>query len=193
MLIDMPRLWNDTIEEHRRSVRDAVMDAAAVLVSEHGLTGVTMSGIAEATGIGRATLYKYFPDVESVLLAWHQRQIATHLDQLTTVRDRQIDPQVRVREVLSAYVQLARRRHDGVVAAGLHRGAHLARAQQQLVEFLADLLRDAATGGTLRADVPAAELAQYCLHALDAAGPQTSAAAARRLVSVTLDGLRPPG
>jgi hypothetical protein len=25
-----------------------------------------------AAGIGRATLYKYSPDIESVLLAWHE-------------------------------------------------------------------------------------------------------------------------
>lgn len=34
---------------------------------------MTMSRIAEEIGIGRATLYKYFPDVEAILLAWHER------------------------------------------------------------------------------------------------------------------------
>ena len=38
-----------------------------------------MSQIAEQTGIGRATLYKYFPDVEAILLAWHERQVTGHL------------------------------------------------------------------------------------------------------------------
>ncbi len=35
------------------------------------------------------------------------------------------------------------------------------------------------------------ELATYCLHALSAAGDLTSRTAVRRLVRVTLDGLRP--
>jgi AcrR family transcriptional regulator len=38
-----------------------------------------MSDIAEATGIGRATLYKYFLDLETILSAWHQRQVEAHL------------------------------------------------------------------------------------------------------------------
>jgi AcrR family transcriptional regulator len=67
---------------HRRAVRDATLDTTVALVAEHGLASVTMSQIAEQTGIGRATLYKYFPDVEAILLAWHQRQVAEHLEQL---------------------------------------------------------------------------------------------------------------
>jgi AcrR family transcriptional regulator len=67
----VPKLWNETIEEHRRAVRDAVLKTTAALVTEQGLRGVTMSRIAEDSGIGRATLYKYFPDVESILAAWH--------------------------------------------------------------------------------------------------------------------------
>src|SRR5919202_1202932 len=65
----VPRLWNETIEAHRRTVRGAILETTATLVAEHGLRSVRMSQIAEKTGIGRATLYKYFPDVEAILLA----------------------------------------------------------------------------------------------------------------------------
>lgn len=76
----VPRLWTETIEAHRREVREAILDTTAALVTEHGLLSLTMSQIAEETRIGRATLYKYFPDVEAILLAWHDRQITAHLD-----------------------------------------------------------------------------------------------------------------
>jgi hypothetical protein len=42
----------------------------------------------------------------------------------------------------------------------------------------------------VRDDVPPAELASYCLHALQAASSLSSEAAVRRLVTVTLAGLR---
>ena len=71
----MPKLWSETLDDHRRAIRDAALDATAGLVAEHGLASVTMSQIAKDAGIGRATLYKYFPDVEAILIAWHERQI----------------------------------------------------------------------------------------------------------------------
>src|SRR6266849_6773540 len=71
----MPKLWTETIEAHRREVRDAILDTTAALVADQGLRSVTMSHIAEETGIGRATLYKYFSGVEAILLAWHERQV----------------------------------------------------------------------------------------------------------------------
>ena len=77
----MPKLWNETIETHRDAVRGAILDATAGLFADQGASGVTMSGIAQAAGIGRATLYKYFPDVESIKLAWHERQIHAHLNE----------------------------------------------------------------------------------------------------------------
>src|SRR4051812_36263133 len=78
----VPRLWNDTIETHRREVRDAILQTTAALASKHGVTAVTMSQIAEETGIGRATLYKYFPGVEAILVAWHEQHVAAHLEHL---------------------------------------------------------------------------------------------------------------
>ncbi len=33
----MPKLWTETIEEHRRAVHDATLDTTAALVREHGL------------------------------------------------------------------------------------------------------------------------------------------------------------
>ncbi|MFF6829854.1 TetR family transcriptional regulator [Streptomyces longwoodensis] len=87
----MPKLWNETIEEHRRAVRDAVLETTAKLIAEQGLRGVTMSRIAEESGIGRAT-QSAFPDVESIMMAWHERQIAGYLDQLAELRPRR-DPE----------------------------------------------------------------------------------------------------
>jgi AcrR family transcriptional regulator len=190
----VPRLWSDTVEEHRRSVRDAVLDAAAALVSERGLTGVTMSGIAEATGIGRATLYKYFPDIDAVLTAWHERQIASHVQRLVAVRDATTDPRERLRDVLTAYAHLSRRHGGGGdLGAALHQGEHVVRARQRLVKFVGELIAEGVGAGEVRGDVPTAELAQYCLHALTAATAHTTGAAVRRLVAVTIDGLRPAG
>ena len=191
----MPKLWTETIQAHRHQVRDAILATTAALVARHGLRSVTMSQIATETGIGRATLYKYFPDVEAILLAWHDRQITAHLQQLADVRDQAGDPGQRLQAVLEAYAlisQETRRHHDTELAAFLHRDEQLTRAQQQLRSMIQDLLTEGAKTGDVRDDVAPSELASYCLHALAAASSLPSKAAVRRLVTVTLAGLRPP-
>lgn len=187
----MPRLWNETIEAHRREVRDAILDAAASLVAEHGLLSVTMSQIAGETGIGRATLYKYFSGVDAILLAWHERQVSGHLEHLAEVRDQAGDARDRLGAVLEAYALNSREHHGTELAALLHRGEHVAEAQQHLSDLIRDLLTEGAEAGDIRADVAPDELASYCLHALTAAGSLPSKAAVRRLVTITLAGLHP--
>ncbi len=191
----VPKLWNATIEAHRREVRDAILDTTAELVAEHGLLSVTMSQIAEKTGIGRATLYKYFSDVEAILLAWHERQITGHLLYLAEVRDEAGGASERLQAVLEAYAFISHEshgHHDTELVAFLHRDEQVVRAQQQLREMIRDLLREGAETGDLRDDVAPDELATYCLHALTAASRLPSKAAVRRLVTVTLAGLRAP-
>jgi len=187
----VPKLWTQTIEAHRREVRDATLDTTAALVAKHGLRSVTMSQIAEQTGIGRATLYKYFPDVEAILVAWHERQVSGHLEFLAEVRDQAGgEAGERLEAVLEAYA-LIRHEHHGTELEALHRGAHIARAEQQLRDFIRDLLAEGAEAGDLRDDVAPDELASYCLHALTAASSLPSKAAVRRLVGVILAGLHP--
>jgi AcrR family transcriptional regulator len=186
----MPRIWSETIAAHRDAVRDATLDATAALVAEHGLTGVTMSQVAKDTGIGRATLYKYFPDVESILLAWHERQIDNHLKQLHQVRDRTDGPAQRLEAVLTAFAAISHhQQHDTGLAALLHRGEHVTAAHQHLREFIGELVAEAAAAGAVRRDVPADELTLYCLHALTAAGSLHSPPAVHRLVQTILTGL----
>jgi AcrR family transcriptional regulator len=192
----MPKLWTETIEAHRREVRDAILDTTAALVAEHGLRSVTMSQIAEQTGIGRATLYKYFPDIEAILFAWHERQITGHLDYLAEVRDQAGEPDQRLEAVLEAYALIAHESHghpDAELEALLHRGDQVPRARQQLRRMIQDLLAEGAETGDLRDDVAPDELASYCLHALTAASSLPSKTAVHRLVTVILAGLRSSG
>lgn len=190
----MPKLWNETIDAHRAAVRAAVLDTTAALVAEHGLTSVTMSRIAKESGIGRATLYKYFPDVESILLAWHERQISHHLDQLAEVRDQTEGAGERLEAVLREFAlnsHASRRHHDGDLAVFLHQDRQVTQAQRRLHDMVEDLLAEGARTGAVRDDIAPGELASYCLHALTAAGNLPSKAAVHRLVTITLTGVRP--
>jgi AcrR family transcriptional regulator len=190
----VPKLWNETIDEHRRAVRDAILEATAALAEEHGLLSVTMSQIAERTGIARATLYKYFSDVEAILLAWHERQIIGHLELLADIRDQAGSAHERLAAVLRTYALISHESHrhaDAELATILHRDHKVARAHHQLHHMIRDLLTESAKDGDIRTDTAPDELATYCLHALSAANSLPSKDAVHRLVTITLAGLRP--
>jgi AcrR family transcriptional regulator len=190
----MPKLWRETIEAHKRGVHDAILDGTVSLVSEFGLRSVTMSQIAENAGIGRSTLYKYFPDVEAILKAWHERQIARHLQQLRDASARSSHAREQLEAVLEAYALISQqlRGHNAELADFLHRDEQVLEAHNKLHHLIRDLIVRAVEASEVRADVPPDELASYCLHALSAAGSLHSNAGISRLVSVILDGLRTP-
>jgi hypothetical protein len=130
--------------------------------------------------------------VEAILRAWHERQVTGHLHELAAIGQQGDDPGNRLPAVLRTYARIQHEHHGHDLAAVLHRGEHMASARQHLREFLTGLLAEATAAGQVRDDVAPGELADFCLHALTAAGGLPSKAAVDRLVTVTLAGLRPP-
>jgi len=188
----VPKLWSETIESHRKDVRDAIFEAAVAMARQGRLTSLTMSAIAEGAGITRATLYKYFPDVDTILRGWNERQVERNLAELVAARDRGGDAEQRLAHMLETYARLVHEQHGSELVAAFQHGEAATRGYRQLTDMLRSAIAEAAKRGRLRKDVSPDELASFCVHALAAAHGLPSMAAVRRLVSVTLAGLRPP-
>lgn len=189
----MPKLWSDTIESHRHDVRESILDAVETVVGQGGLIGATMTRIATEAGVGRATLYKYFPDVQATLGAWHERQVAVHLAQLTAITEATKDPGEAFERAIAGYARIVyfRSQHGAEdLHALLHRGPSVLAAENHLLGLFQRLLEAGKAAGQTRADIPADQLATYCLHALSAAGDMPSEDAALRLAKLTLATLR---
>ena len=189
----IPKLWHETIKAHRREVHEAILDTAAALVARHGLRAVTMSQIAQETGIGRATLYKYFSGVEPILIAWHDRHVANHLERLSELRNQPGAVGQRLEAVLEGFAVISyeRHQHGAELAALVHQGKHMAAPEQRLRQIIRDVLVEAIAAGAVRDDIPPDELANFCLHALAGAGNLHSKTAVRRLATLTIAALRP--
>ena len=189
----MPRIWAATIDAHRRQVNDAILDATAELVAAHGPLSVAMSAIAERAGIGRATLYKYFPDVESILVAWHERDFAHHLHRLRALSEKR-DVTL---EDLAEFVRGQRRHHPhrqgsdimGPLAHTLAgaEGVFEDTIEPEIVAVLTDLFTRLARRNQVRGDHDPAVLARWLLHAVHAPGDLDDHAVAQLL----LDSLAP--
>lgn len=185
----MPKLWHDTIEAHRSAVADAIMDHTAAIAAAHGLHGLTMAGIAQQTGIGRATLYKYFRDVPEILAAWHQRQIKVHLDELEAIRDQHESPLAALEAVLIAYGLNSAHGHHGSLSQVLHALPHVQEAHRRLHGFVADLIGKARKAGQLDTAVGVEECTRYALAAMQAGTAASGRPAVARLVSMVLRGI----
>ncbi|WP_454860945.1 TetR/AcrR family transcriptional regulator [Promicromonospora soli] len=188
----MPKLWEESIDEHRRSVRDAITAAAWQLAEEHGPLSLTMSQVAAAAGIGRATLYKYFADIESILVAHHARHVEEHLQDLEDLRGESQPPGARLVAVANAYASICfhRGRHSSAgISALVHRGPEVADAEHRLHSVFAGLIAEAVTDGLVRTDLGPDELAAYCRHGLEASSQAEDLDGVARLTRVVLDGL----
>ena len=117
--------------DHRVRQAEGIVQSAMELVFSHGVSALSMSAIAQAAGVSRQTLYKYFPDVESVLRAAVQsssHDTASITDEETAV------------EQLRAFI------HYVLGAAAAELEAHAA----QVRGMLAMILRRGMDEGTFR-------------------------------------------
>jgi TetR/AcrR family transcriptional repressor of mexJK operon len=55
--------------------REAILDAAAALFYERGMTATTMEAVAEKAGVSKMTVYSHFPDKPALLEASFARNI----------------------------------------------------------------------------------------------------------------------
>ena len=191
----MPELWVETIAAHRAEVREAILDAAGDLLRRDGLLGLSMSELAAAANIGRATLYKHFPDIAHVVTAWHEREVTAHLTELAALAEQPADSAERLRAVCLAYARICqqRRQHgDAELRAVVHHSRPDSELPSQLVAIFTGLITQAAAAGSVRRDVPQAELAAYCISALDAARDAATPTTLSRLVDIVWAGLTPP-
>jgi AcrR family transcriptional regulator len=120
-------------EEQRTRAR--IVDAAESLHASVGPARATISAIAERAGVTRATVYRHFPDDESLFLAcsgqWLSQQTLPDADAWATIAD----PEERLRAGLAdlyryfraGHEMLANIERDAAVVPDLVRGARLAR------------------------------------------------------------------
>jgi AcrR family transcriptional regulator len=189
----MPRIWADTIDSHRRQVQDAILDTTAELIVEQGPMSVTMSTIAARVGIGRATLYKYFPDLESILIAWHTRNFGHRLAHVEALSE---STSVTLHDVMT-FVRTQRERHrrhgpTDLLATLAHalagNGTRMPdTVEREIHDALRRLMRQLARRSEIRTDLDADVLARWLFHVIHAPDDVDNDA----VVSLLADSLAP--
>lgn len=71
----MPKITAPTLEKHREETVDRLLDAFSELVLSRGYAEVTLADVAAQAGLARTAIYNYFPDRETLLFAWTDREV----------------------------------------------------------------------------------------------------------------------
>lgn len=79
-----------------------IVEAAAILFSEHGVGGTSLQMIADALGVTKAAVYHQFPAKEGIVVAVAEAELA-RLEVLVATAEAEADP-VRRRDVLVASI-----------------------------------------------------------------------------------------
>ncbi|MCV7254663.1 TetR/AcrR family transcriptional regulator [Mycolicibacterium fluoranthenivorans] len=147
------------------SLADRILDAAASCVLAFGIERVTLAEIARRAGVSRPTVYRRWPDTQSILAALLTARVTRVL---VDVGERGVGRT----DLVARMVAVAQRlRQDEIVMSVLHTAPELAMvyiaerlgtSQQILIDALAGQLKLAQEHGSVRAGDPR-QLAAMCL------------------------------
>src|SRR5947199_9191354 len=84
----------------REEVRETILDAADRLLQHYGYKKTTMDDLAQEAGIGKGTIYLYFPSKEEVALSSVDRANARIHAQLREIARSGGSPTERLRQML---------------------------------------------------------------------------------------------
>jgi TetR/AcrR family transcriptional repressor of mexCD-oprJ operon len=138
-------------------VAAAILEGAARTLATQG-PGASMSDVADAAGVARATVYRYFPSRQALideLIAVGLREAA---ERLTAARLEEVPPQEAITRAVRALVEVG----DPYVVLVRER-ARPEEFDRILMDRLASLFERARASGDIRADLPTSWLTDALL------------------------------
>jgi AcrR family transcriptional regulator len=86
--------------DQTRTVRDAILDATDELLARFGYKKMTIDDLAHEVGIGKGTVYLYFPSKEEIALSHIDRIIDRLKSRLWQIAESDISPEKKIKRML---------------------------------------------------------------------------------------------
>jgi AcrR family transcriptional regulator len=182
---------------HHGDLRAALVDAAIVLIGEHGVRGFSLAEASRRVGVTTAAPYRHFADRDELLAAVAVRGLHTFAAMAATEAGAAATPERRLAALASAYVRFAaehRPLFDTLFSAGIDKKRYpeLTRAWQPVDALLADARQicdgdgDAADALTAAAEATAHGYATLLIDGEYGQGPDSVEVAAGKAARATL-------
>ena len=103
----MPRIEAASIEEHVRVQTARILTAASELFRVRGYRQTDMDDIAQAVGLARNSLYRYYRNKDFILLACVERDMGAYIERMRNLGSLQPDPLDRIGAWLDMQIDFA--------------------------------------------------------------------------------------
>jgi AcrR family transcriptional regulator len=154
--------------EHK-DVPEAILDATGRLLERYGYKKMTIDDIAQEAGIGKGTIYSYFPSKQEIALSWTERANGILINELNVIADGDDSPEDKLRNILIRRIMF---RFDNAQHFLQSFDDIMAPVKSMLVQrrekntrnegsILARVIESGCQSGVMRCDDP--QIAGYCM------------------------------
>jgi AcrR family transcriptional regulator len=140
----------------QQRVAAAILDGAAQIFAVHG-EQASMSDVAEAAGVARATVYRYFPNREALLDELAQAAVADVDARLASARIDEVAPEEGIARAVRALVDVG---DSFVLLARERQRSDPGRFELKLTRPVRELFERGQAGGEIRDDIASARLTE---------------------------------
>ena len=140
----------------QQRVSAAILDGAAQIFAVQG-DQASMNDVAEAAGVARATVYRYFPSREALLDGLAEAAVAEVETRLASARIDQVAPLEGIARAVRALVDVG---DPFVLLARERQRSDPERFASELTGPLSELFERGQTGGEIRSDITSARLTE---------------------------------
>lgn len=139
----------------QQRVAAAILDGAAQIFAVQG-EQASMSDVAEAAGVARATVYRYFPNREALFDELAQAAVADVDARLASARIDEVPPEEGIARAVRALVDVG----DSFVLLARERQRDPGRFELKLTRPVRELFERGQAGGEIRDDIASARLTE---------------------------------
>jgi TetR/AcrR family transcriptional regulator, mexCD-oprJ operon repressor len=140
----------------QQRVAEAILDGAARMFAVQG-EQASMNDVAEAAGVARATVYRYFPNRQALLDEMARAAVSDADQRLASARIDEVPPEEGVARAVRALVDVG----DSFVLLARERvRSDPERFERRVIQPLRQLFERGQTAGDIRCDIPSARLTE---------------------------------
>ena len=140
----------------QQRVASAILEGAAEIFAVQG-EHASMNDVADAAGVARATVYRYFPNREALLDELARAAVTNVDERLAAARIDAVEPEEGIVRAVRALVDVG---DSFVLLARVPRRSDAQRFEREVVQPLRRLFERGQTSGDVREDITAARLTE---------------------------------